>query len=357
MTNVLLMSKYGNQGASSRLRTQQYIPMLRNHGVEVTRTSLFDDKYLLKVYEKGGHSAISMANAFIRRLCVLLTARQYDIIWIEKEIFPYMPAWAERLLRYFDIPYIVDYDDAIFHNYDLSKNPLLRITLKNKIDVVMRNAQSVVVGNSYLGQRAAAAGARDIIEIPTVVDRSRYFPAKKRPQNPNIIGWIGSPSTEKYVADLAVVLQKIGMKHNIRILAVGATDNLAVALQGIDVKIVPWNEETEAKYISEMTIGIMPLRDGPWEQGKCGYKLIQYMASQIPVVASNVGVNPKIIGNGSCGITVNTDEEWISAIDAMLLNPDKANKMGEIGRTRVESIYSTQAQIENLAKVLSRRTA
>ena len=352
MIKVLLLTKYGMKGASSRLRTRQYLPYLRDYKVQVEHSALFSDSYVDFVYSKGRHSILLSIFYFFRRLLVLCTSFRYDVIWIEKELFPYAPAWAERLLYILNIPYIVDYDDAIFHNYDLSKSNFVRRFLGRKIDTVMKHAQTVVAGSSYLESRAILAGASHTIVIPTVVDVDRYPIQFERTRNPPVIGWIGSPSTEKYVAALDRVFIEIRKRHHVRFIAVGATKKLADALPGIDLEIVPWDENTEADYISQMTVGIMPLFDGPWEKGKCGYKLIQYMACQIPVIASGIGVNAEIIDEETCGFVVTSDDEWLAALEQVLLRWDIADKMGVNGRRRVEECYSIQANVSTLARVL-----
>src|SRR5690554_3812328 len=126
---VLLLSKYPRMGASSRLRSLQYLPALADEGIEVTVSSLFDENYLRELYEKGRKSKVRSLMLYLKRLFVLLTVFRYDVLWIEYEVFPYLPAFAEQLLRLLGKPYVVDYDDAVFHNYDRSGNGLIRVFL------------------------------------------------------------------------------------------------------------------------------------------------------------------------------------------------------------------------------------
>jgi len=125
------------------------------------------------------------------------------------------------------------------------------------------------------------------------------------------------------------------------------------ALPGLDVEVAPWHEETEAEQISRMDIGIMPLPDGPWEKGKCGYKLIQYMATGIPVVASPVGVNVDIVSNSQCGILASTSDDWFNALDTLLREKEIRQQYGVAGRKAVERTYSLQVQSQVLSRIFN----
>jgi len=347
---VLLLSKYPRIGASSRLRSLQYLPSLADEGIEVTVSSLFDDEYLIELYTKGRRSKLRSMILYLKRLFVLLTVFRYDVLWIEKEIFPYFPAVFERLLAFLGVRYVVDYDDAIFHNYDLSGSGLIRKLLGRKIDTVMARANCVIAGNQYLAERAWKAGAKRVEIIPTVVDHARYFQAARNGDEQLVIGWIGSPSTQCYVIDIQHALRDVCEKTGARLILVGATDSVFGELAGIPVEIVPWSEESEAKSIAAMDVGIMPLVDGPWEKGKCGYKLIQYMASGVPVVASPVGVNVEIVDD--CGRLAESEHEWAESLLELLSDDEKRNTLGHAGRVAVEKRYSLQIQAPVLADIL-----
>jgi glycosyltransferase involved in cell wall biosynthesis len=120
----------------------------------------------------------------------------------------------------------------------------------------------------------------------------------------------------------------------------------------LPVKILPWSEDREASLVAGFDIGIMPLSDGPWERGKCGYKLIQYMAVGKPVVASAVGANVEIVTYGACGELVSGPDDWIRALDRLLEDSELRDACGSSGRRAVEERYSLQAQASVLAEVL-----
>ncbi|WP_348678607.1 glycosyltransferase family 4 protein [Alcanivorax profundi] len=350
-TRVLVLPKYARKGASSRLRTFQYLPFLEDKGWSFTVKPLFDEAYLDSLYSGQGRSRSGLVLAYLRRLLVLLGFWRYRVIWVEKEFFPYIPAWAEVVLSWVGVRYVVDYDDAIFHNYDLAWNKWIRRLLGRKIDSVMRHAACVIAGNEYLAERARAAGAKQVVVIPTVVDHRRYD-ARQDTGQPFTVGWIGSPTTQKYVENLLPALQALAEQQAFRLLLVGATADITARLPGVDVDVQPWSEDTEASLIRKMDLGIMPLEDGPWEKGKCGYKLIQYMASGVPVVASPVGVNPSIVDEAGCGLLANQLDEWGEAFRKLISDVALRERLGHAGRAAVCKSFSIESQLEAISSSL-----
>jgi glycosyltransferase involved in cell wall biosynthesis len=349
---VLFLTKYTRLGASSRLRTFQYIPELEKEGVDVVISSLFDNKYLNSLYQGKGRSRLGVLFSYFKRVIDLRGCKEFDLLWVEKEVFPYLPYWIERLLLPRSLPYVVDYDDAVFHNYDLSSNLLIRLFLGKKIDKVMSNAAVVVCGNDYLAQRAVCAGAVKVEVVPTVIDITRYHVSDNKAVTLPVVGWIGSPSTQKYIRNMKSLLHRVCGDGRARIILIGASPDLVTELTGTDVEILPWKEDKEAQMITNLDIGIMPLKGGLWEKGKCGYKLIQYMASGLPVIASPVGVNTEIVEHGVNGFLAETYDEWEIALCTLINDSDLRLRMGRAGREKVERQYSLQVTGPKLVKLL-----
>lgn len=346
---VLLLSRYGSLGASSRVRYLLYLPYFRSQGVEVSVVPLFSDDYLRALY-RGAPRWREVLVGYGQRFFALLRLRQFDLIIIEKELFPFLPAVVERLLGTMRVPYVADYDDALFHHYDHHPNSLVRRVLGRKIDAVMRHSAVVVAGNAYLAERARQAGASRVEVIPTVVDTTRYLPRQGLANDVPVVGWIGTPKTSKYLRPLLPVFEALGREMCVRFVAVGARE---VDFDGTPVEVLPWSEETEVASIQQFDIGIMPLEDSPWERGKCGYKLIQYMACGLPVVASPVGVNRQIVVREENGLLADTPDEWQRVLRRLLLDGASIrDSMGRAGRTRVEEWYSLQAQAPRILKVV-----
>ncbi len=339
-------------GASSRLRTYQFSSMWEAEGYEVTIAPFFNECYLKKVYAHHQVSKRNVLHCYWTRFLLLFTLRRYDLIWIEKELFPYLPSYAEWLISKLGKGYVVDFDDAVFHNYDNHKARLIRSWMGDKIDQVMRNANLVWVGNLYLQERAEKAGALDIRYLPTVITGSRYVKNKIHFPQPEMItiGWIGSPTTVKYLRGIVPMLEQLNKRFPIELLVVNGPKG--VEFSGKMRQIV-WTEENEVEAILQMDIGIMPLPDDKWERGKCAYKLIQYMACGLPVVASPVGMNNQVVIHGENGYLANTDEEWIDALSDLIQHPEKRKAMGDRGRTLVHADFTIENNFPKMVSLIS----
>ena len=350
MTRVLLLARYSHKGASSRLRTLQYVDELSRRGFDFTIDSLLDDAYLDDLYAGRRVAWLPVVRAYGRRAALRSSLDRYDAVWLEKEAFPWLPAIAERWLLRGDTPLVVDYDDAIFHRYDAHRSALVRRVFGDKIDAVMRAAAVVVAGNDYLADRARRAGAGRIEIVPTAVDVDRYAVRELREATtPFTIGWIGTPHTARYLVDIAAVLRRLAQARDVRFVFVGCPPGLEL---GIEYEARPWSEATEVDDLRAFDVGVMPLRDAPFERGKCGYKLIQYMACGVPVVASPVGVNTTIVRPGTNGYLAATETQWCDALEALRADAARAREMGLRGRALVEAQYSTRAVVARLEGIL-----
>jgi glycosyltransferase involved in cell wall biosynthesis len=344
----LFLTRYACLGASSRLRVYQYLPYLTENGFKATIAPFFGNEYVSGLYS-GNISRVSVFKAYIDRLRFILKVRHFDFVWVEYELLPWLPDWIELSLLPGGVPLVVDYDDAIFHRYDQHRLALVRSVLGKKIDVIMRRAALVIVGNDYLGAHARQAGAKRVELLPTVIDSTRYAVIGKAEVSPVTIGWIGSPTTAQYLRLVVPALRAMIASHNARIIAIGANSS---QLHDLPIEIRPWSEDTEAADIQQFDIGIMPLPDDRWERGKCGYKLIQYMASGKPVVASPVGVNNMIVSQGVNGFLANTDSEWCDSLKLLCEDAGLRKRMGDAGRSRIDRDYSVQVAAPRLAELL-----
>jgi glycosyltransferase involved in cell wall biosynthesis len=336
---IAAFTRYSRMGASSRLRTYQYFAKLEEAGYNLKFFPLFGDEYLEKLYSGSKKPKTEIIKAYFQRLFLLLKSRNFNLIWIEKELFPYIPALFEKILSLLGIPIIIDYDDAIFHHYDQSSNRLVKHLLGDKIKYVMRRADLIMCGNDYLLTYAEEAGAKEAQLLPTVVDMERYTinHIQKRSDAPVIIGWIGSPTTLPYLEQLLPVFDKLHQNYPIRLHVIGG---MLESVCSVDVKYIEWSEDSEVESIQQMDIGVMPLEKTEWAKGKCAYKLIQYMTCGLPTVGTDFGANSDVVIHAKTGYLASNDEEWYEYLEILIQNPELRIRLGKAGRERVENHYS-----------------
>lgn len=363
---VLMLTRYGRLGSSSRLRMMQYVPALRRLGIEAEVTSLLEDDYIRTYYAgafagRPGARATRILRACARRLWQLHSPAgqrrlaAFDVVWVERELLPWLPSPLELRSLPRTPKLVVDIDDAVFHRYDQHRLGVVRRLFGRKIDRLFEAASAVTAGNAYLAARAEEAGAARVHVIPTVVDLERYRPrATATRADPLTVGWIGAPRTTRYLTPIAAALEAVRARHAIRCVAVGARPD---QVAGTAFEAVPWDEATEVELLRTFDVGIMPLPDDPFERGKCGYKLLQYMACGLPVVASPVGVNRELVSAGTNGLLATTPREWEEALGALLGDAELRATMGAAGRRRVDQAYSLQGTAPVVARVFEELVA
>jgi len=200
---------------------------------------------------------------------------------------------------------------------------------------LMARADLVLAGNEYLASRARCAGANSVEIMPTVVHLDRYNISDADNSVP-VIGWIGSPATQHFLGAIKEPIAHVAAEAGLQFVGIGAND---LPFSGPWCCTKPWSENNEAEAIGCIDIGVMPLPDNPWERGKCGYKLIQYMAAGKPVIASPVGVNANIVRHGENGFLASTAEEWEKALRTLVADKALRERMGRAGRRRVEEEF------------------
>jgi glycosyltransferase involved in cell wall biosynthesis len=324
----------------------QFTDELQQHGIEASFSPLLAKKYLDYRFLGKIHLP-EVARGYLKRVWQQLSPNSFDVYVVEKELFPLLPFWIERFFLPTRSKLIVDYDDAVFHSYDLG-NTIQRMLLANKIGQIMESANVVTVGNRYLADYAKKWGC-DPITVRSSVDCNHFRMAQPVDQSGFTIGWIGSPITAKFLQEIREPLIWANQHLGARVLLVGSGP---VDLGDCPTEVVPWTHDTEVSLLQSMDVGVMPLPDSPFERGKCGYKLIQYMACGKPVVASPVGLNCEIVEPGVNGFLPRSDEEWKLAFKALSEDRQLCIRMGTAGREHVVAGYSVQNISGQLAHLI-----
>jgi glycosyltransferase involved in cell wall biosynthesis len=353
---ALFFLPYSQEAAGCRYRVHQFVPYLEAHGVECELRELVKPD-LYKILYKPGNSLRKVgmfAQRAFSRVADLGDARDYDLLFVYRECFPFGPAWMERYLRSLGKPIVYDFDDAIYLPDPRFAKDLVRAPVKT--NVITYLADHVIICNEHL-RGLCAAYNRNVWVIPTSVDTTNQFvPRTYQPPlppgngRPIRLGWIGSHSTAPYLQALRPVLQHLAAKHPLEFLVVGA--GKPIEIEGVRVINRDWSLETEVEDFRSLDIGLYPLNDNLWELGKTSFKTIQYMAVGVPGVVSRVGTARQIVRDGDNGFLAGSTQEWIEKTERLILDPELRLKMGAAGRETAVSGFSVQANAPKLLEVL-----
>lgn len=347
---ILFLPKYNELGPSSRYRIYQYLNAYQEAGFEVVVAPLFGSHFFSN---NKKIKIIFTLFYYLRRTFKLLLVYKYDLVYIEYELFPYFPALFERLFKILKIKYIVDYDDAIFHNYDTSNNFFIKYILSNKIDIVIKNANYVVSGSPYLTKYISQLNV-NYIEIPTSVSKEKYIPKTKKETNTVFtIGWIGSRTTSVNMLKLIPVFEDLRNKIDFQLNLIGFDKNESNKLAHLNVNFINWDSKTEIEEINKFDVGIMPLENTSFNQGKCGFKLVQYMGCSLPTIATPLEANIKINRNRK-NLFATTIEEWVSAFEKVYDNQDYFKQVGLENYVDFIKYYTVENNSETYISVFNK---
>ena len=321
----ILFLVQGLDVAASRYRVLQYLPYLKEHGIQAS----------VQRFPKG----------FFAKLKVFKSANQYDILFIQRKRFSVF--WL-KYIRKNARNIVYDFDDSVMHRS--SKH--LRHESKTRVKMFknMVNASDhVIAGNEYLQQNTIPY-TQNVTIIPSPIDISLYPQKTYSEKSDNItLGWVGAHGSIHYLKKMKPIFETLGKKNDKLRLKIVCDTFFDCENMVVDKK--QWSEKDEVADIQSFDIGLMPLMDDPWSHGKCGLKILQCLATGVPVVCSPAGVNKEIVEDGVHGFWANSQEEWIEKLEILINDHGLRRKMGMAGRGRVIEHYSLKANAPRMLKI------
>ena len=247
------------------------------------------------------------------------------------------------LLRKTASKIVFDFDDAVFLRDSYSSKGIDDPGRLRRFRAICNASDAIVAGNGFLAHHARLASAKaTIATIPTCVETNAYPLKQQHPANNTFdLVWIGSSSTLNSLKLIEPCLEAIGEAYpqvQLKIIC----DRFPV-FKKLRTLECPWTAREEIQHISQADAGICHMPDDRWSEGKCGLKLLQYMAAGLPSIANPVGVHKEIIIHGKTGFLVDTKDQWLNALDTLLKNSELQREMGLNARWRAEQSYSVQA--------------
>jgi len=342
-----------DQAPGQRYRIEQWAPFLKELGVTVSFEAFRSSELhaLLCKPSNTLRKSYLASKALIRRLKLLKNVGDFDLIYIYSEAALIGPALIETLITWKGVPFVFDFDDAIFlhYTYISPANRYLRLLkFPGKTGTICGLASHVIAGNSYLANYANRFN-KNVTIVPSTINLNNYTIENSRPTaEPPVIGWTGSYSTIQYLDNLRLALRQLATRERFKLKVVGVP---GYRMEGVEVEAIPWNPDTEVADLRGIDIGVMPLKDDEWTRGKCGMKALQYMALGIPTICSPVGVNPRIIRDHENGLLAETDEQWKGCLTELFHSPELRQQLGKAGRVTIESGYSTAIHVPTIYRI------
>ena len=355
MTRVLFLTRYPVEGASSRYRVFQYLPHLERLGVQAD-TQSFMDTPMYHLSLSPGQSAAKIwatLRATGRRLLALRNWRQYDIIFVQRELLPFGGPVIERWLKRRGAVLFYDYDDALFIKKASRYNRIATaLRSADKTQELFRLVNCVVAGNNWLRDSAAEAGASRAVTLEVAEDTTRIpMHAPHTNTSPVTIGWLGSPSTVKYLRFIEPVLKELAQTFpKVRWEIMGGND---FTMEGVDWQLSDWSLDRELEALARFDIGLMPLPPDDWAKGKSGGKARTYMAAGVVPVVAAIGYNLELIRDGETGYLCDSEDDWYKALSRLVEDANLRQKLAEAARADVENRFDPASQAAEMARLFT----
>jgi hypothetical protein len=354
---VLFVSLQGVQSPGPRYRVFQYLPRLEAMGIQPTVAVMQGESSTRRSI--GAPNAVSLARAthhlvvwariqsFVAR--VIRRGRQFDRVYMYR--IP-VPGWAVPALMRDRERMLFDFDDAL-DQPELDGGWLQSVrarAVRRGFENAVRVCRTTVTSNERNAAVVRALGGHAEI-VPTTVDVSRAIVRDRAGAgSPPVIGWIGTPSTARYLREIEEPLRRVAAMRPVTVRLTGAGLS---PFQHLPVELRDWSLETEAADIGGFDIGLMPMPDTPWSSGKAALKALEYSASGAPTVASWTATNQAILGGNDGAILCRTADDWISALARLIDDHAERGERGGRARAWVTETYSVDRHAPRLCRVLT----
>jgi glycosyltransferase involved in cell wall biosynthesis len=347
---LLLITDGPIENAPARLRAYQYDRRWRQAG------------FAVDILDYGPYTSKPELTAVAERI------RAADVVFIQRNL----DGDVLRLTQEFSKPVIFDFDDALF--YVRSSQILAAYHQRSVKDTLTRyyrrvfrghelysgkrrplnraiaSARAVIAGNEYLASYSRKFN-RNVTIVPTAVDVSAAPVKNHSGQDPVVIGWIGVSHNFIHLDHIGAVFAEIARRYGNRVVLKVVS---SAPFQSTHLNVVnkQWKLDEENADVASFDIGIMPLIDDSFAEGKCSFKAILCMSHGVPVVVSDVGMNRSAVRHGETGFLAQSDNDWVERLSALIDNVDRRRAMGAMARDDMQRRYSVDAVFPDLLKVV-----
>ena len=268
-----------------------------------------------------------------------------DVVVNQKALLP--GRFRKRLLAAAPRVYF-DFDDAIWTRQERPYRGLTRLRVGWRLRHWLAEAQGVTVANEVLAAYARRY-ARRVWVVPMALDLDRWTPSPRAASHGVRIGWAGSPGNVGLLTRCEDALRAVLSRHPGARLAVfcGRRPEL-----NLPFEYAPYIPGGEVGFVAGLDIGLLPLTDDPYCRGKSPIKALQYLSCAVPVVGHVLGASSEILDSTN-SVAVNSQAEWESALERLILDPGLRERMGRAGRERVARDHDLRQASRRMRDILS----
>lgn len=344
---ILFVPTGSSRLAVTRVRILEHLPALAAAGFSWTIAPALSDSGSRRalasprsrLFPRLAGYLLQLAERLVRFPWIAWLACQHDVVFLQRVSFPF---GLNAILRFINPRIVFDFDDSIFMADPSSPDAGVLQRLKGfwratEFRSAMRTASVVVAGNAYLAD-AARNHSTSVHVLTETIDTHRYRPRlwPEATSGPFVIGWIGSPSTIRFLDELRAVLQDLAARRPMILRLIGAD----MAIPGVAVESRSWSPETETTDLQTFDVGLMPMPRNAWTEGKFGSKMLQYMASGVPTIASDNATNRSVLIHGVTGFLARNPAAWAESLELLAGDYLLRREVGLAGRAEVERKHS-----------------
>lgn len=305
---LLIVTNNPNR-ASFRQRIGVYLDILRDNGIDC--------------------EVACFPLSTLARWKLLKRTTEFDAVFLHKKRMNFIDAfWLRRYAR----KVIYDFDDAVMYSDKYPNRPSRK--RQRDFQRTVELADRVIAANTYLADHAKSFN-KNVEVLATGLDVSDYKQDVRKPDDGKIrLVWIGSKSTLGYLAEIRDALEEVGSHFDNVVLRIICDDFFD--LQNMEVEKCRWSLEKQVADLAASDIGLAPLPNNRFTRGKCGFKILQYQAAVLPVIASPLGANAECIQEGTNGFLACDCSDWVEKISILLKTPQLRKQMGQAGKAEVQ---------------------
>lgn len=343
-----------DEAAGQRLKYEQYIEQWEKEGYKVSISNFMDLSLWAVVYTEGNYlkKFFGVIRGYAKRFLDIFFIPKADLVYVFMWGTPFGSSFYERIIRLLSKNLIYDIEDNVMMGQTNSLNPIMRFLRgSSKVNYLIQSSDHVITSSPFLCDYAKKLNMfGKATYISSSINVNKFVPVNNFTNTqPIVLGWTGTFSSKEYLKLLEPILEKLSARRKFKLRIIG---NFEYSLSGVDIEMIQWSKKNEVADLQGIDIGLYPLPQNDWVLGKSGLKALQYMAFGLPTVATNVGTTPKIIKNMENGILVDSEEDWVNALEKLIDDNELRKKLGENARRTVLEGYSTDVIGSKYLKIL-----